>query len=41
MIEIKAFVYRNTEADVVHALGRARYKNLPVRCSLIQGEKCG
>ena len=28
MIEIKAFIHRNTVADVVHALGKAGFKNL-------------
>ena len=30
MIEIKAFINRNTVAKVVHALGKAGYKNLSV-----------
>ena len=30
MIEIKAFIHRNTVADVVHALAKAGYKNLSV-----------
>ena len=28
MIEIKAFIHQNTVADVVHALGKAGFKNL-------------
>ena len=30
MVEIKAFIHRNTVADVVHALGKAGFKNLSV-----------
>jgi nitrogen regulatory protein P-II 1 len=30
MIEIKAFIHRRTVAKVVHALGKAGYKNLSV-----------
>ena len=30
MIEIKAFIHRNTVADVVHALGKAGFKNLSI-----------
>ncbi len=30
MIEIKAFIHRNTVADVIHALGKAGFKNLSV-----------
>jgi len=30
MIEIKAFIHRNTVADVVYALGKAGFKNLSI-----------